>query len=584
MARNQDWKDRYRQVLEDRDRLARDYNDLFTELTRAVMRVSRAAEGLDPELDKTIGRIRNTVQLGRKLSTNTLAQQIDRLEEQLVELDAHRTKRFHLVSIRLSATIEQLRGSKPTRSIGRQLDRLDRQLYEQVEQGDVLADLLKEYAELQNQVLIALTGGQSPQSGIWQHLFGPRTTEQRTTKTLRADSAGEKQSDNRATPVTVQAHSQASATASGVPSDVVVDSDEPPATSEPRFADFAVPVSAALDELLDSVDAPSEGTELDTLYRSTRERLKRAIRLLELVSSIDDVRVLISGAFDLNNTEFGEYLRQLNERLAEASAVVHKSEQLSADRTGASRAFRDSVKDHVNSVNDALMTATALEQLKSELNLRIERLSSTVEEFDNQDQPLENALTEQLSVLGARVEQMEQQTKEAEQRVAEHRLPAFTDALTELPNRPAYENRLALEYDRWQRFGHPLTLAICDIDHFKQVNDNYGHLAGDRVLLQVAELLRKRLRKTDFVVRYGGEEFVMVMAETDCAEAARVLETLREELSATSIKFHDKHISVTASFGVTQFSTADEPDHVFKRADDALYRAKDAGRNRIEAF
>jgi diguanylate cyclase len=122
-------------------------------------------------------------------------------------------------------------------------------------------------------------------------------------------------------------------------------------------------------------------------------------------------------------------------------------------------------------------------------------------------------------------------------------------------------------------------LAVCDLDHFKSINDNFGHLAGDKVLRIIAKTLRDRLRKTDFVARFGGEEFVILMPETERQEALQTLDAIRQAVAASPFHFRDKPVAITLSVGIAIFSDTATSDHVFERADTALYQAKQAGRN-----
>lgn len=153
------------------------------------------------------------------------------------------------------------------------------------------------------------------------------------------------------------------------------------------------------------------------------------------------------------------------------------------------------------------------------------------------------------------------------------------DPLTGVFNRLAYNEQLEQEFHRWQRFGHPLTFVIWDVDHFKQINDQYGHAMGDDVLRHIAAQLSVRLRSTDFVARYGGEEFAMLLPGADAEAALQLAEQIRQNIAETAFSVGEVQISVTISCGVASFAPGDSPQSVFKRADHALYRAKQAGRN-----
>ena len=163
---------------------------------------------------------------------------------------------------------------------------------------------------------------------------------------------------------------------------------------------------------------------------------------------------------------------------------------------------------------------------------------------------------------------------------------ARTDALTGLYNRREFEARLAGEHARAQRYGKPYAFMMLDIDRFKQINDAYGHAAGDAVLRALAEILRKQLRDADIPARYGGEEFAMILPEISGGAAKPVAERVCRAVAATPFRLPDgREIGITVSIGVSCYpNCADTPQEVVDRADQALYVAKEAGRNRVVLY
>lgn len=157
-----------------------------------------------------------------------------------------------------------------------------------------------------------------------------------------------------------------------------------------------------------------------------------------------------------------------------------------------------------------------------------------------------------------------------------------TDALTGLPNRGAFNERLAADAARCRRYQHPLSLILFDIDHFKRINDEHGHDAGDHVLVRVAGILTSGVREADLAARFGGEEFVMLLPETNLAEAAETADRLRRALEATEFDWKGARIPVSASMGVSAApACVADPAELVTSADAALYHAKEGGRNRV---
>jgi diguanylate cyclase (GGDEF)-like protein len=160
------------------------------------------------------------------------------------------------------------------------------------------------------------------------------------------------------------------------------------------------------------------------------------------------------------------------------------------------------------------------------------------------------------------------------------RVAASVDYLTGVANRRAAAQLLQHALERANQFGEIVSVMLLDIDHFKNINDTYGHDIGDKVLIQVAAIVQQHLRAADTLGRWGGEEFLIVASATDAAEVARMAERLRAQIAG-----HDfPHVGrITASFGVATSLRHDTPEALVKRADEALYLAKEGGRDRVEA-
>jgi len=176
-------------------------------------------------------------------------------------------------------------------------------------------------------------------------------------------------------------------------------------------------------------------------------------------------------------------------------------------------------------------------------------------------------------------------TRERIQMLGKLQKLAITDGLTSLYNSRYFYNQLDLEVDRSNRYNHSLSLLLLDIDHFKDYNDSYGHLEGDKVLVRIGEIIKTCLRKMDTAYRYGGEEFTVILPETNGAEALTVAERIRTGIEKEKFSPEpDLRVSKTISIGVTQYLPGERISKLVERADKAMYLSKEKGRNKISTL
>jgi diguanylate cyclase (GGDEF)-like protein len=172
-------------------------------------------------------------------------------------------------------------------------------------------------------------------------------------------------------------------------------------------------------------------------------------------------------------------------------------------------------------------------------------------------------------------------TKHLQDLLIEH---AHIDPLTGLPNRRALMERLRYQWARIGRHGGQLSFIMADIDHFKRVNDVHGHQIGDKMLQEVADVIARQCREVDLPARYGGEEFAIVVPDETTSGATCLAERCREEIAKVRLAVNGETVAVTASFGVADANNLPSLEALMKRADEALYRAKQAGRNLVRSY
>ncbi|POA49870.1 hypothetical protein C1893_05195 [Pseudomonas sp. MPR-ANC1] len=352
-----------------------------------------------------------------------------------------------------------------------------------------------------------------------------------------------------------------------------------PDSPEPSYSSVAKHIEETLIGLLDDLTLPERHRPQ---AEAMRERLKHGLNWYELIPILDDLATLMLAITDSGQHEFEAYLQQLNERLEAFQSNLQAASEGHADNSSAARAMDTQIREQVDGLQTSVQEAADLEDLKQVLENHLEGLLGTMDQHQKQRDAREQEVAARLKGLSERVAHMEQEAQGFREHLEEQRQKALIDPLTGLPNRAAWSERLEHEIKQWQQHGNTLSLAMLDLDHFKRINDNYGHLAGDKVLKIIATVLRKRLRGSDFIARFGGEEFVLLLPATPPAVGAKLLETLRAAIEACPFHFKGERVTITISMGLASFRAGEHSDLVLKRADQALYRAKNAGRNRVE--
>ncbi|AOY89025.1 GGDEF domain-containing protein [Marinobacter salinus] len=318
--------------------------------------------------------------------------------------------------------------------------------------------------------------------------------------------------------------------------------------------------------------------------RSLQQALLSSDHWEELREGLNHVAELVIAAVTRSQREFEAFLKRLDERLEVLRQHFSDQSIAQSGRLDATENLDREIREELERVGLDIEASDDLHQLKQSVSGHLESIGRAVGRFHAQETEREQVLSEQLSTMREKLAAMEAHSEQMQEQVRRERLRAMTDLLTQLPNREAWQERLSFEFNRWQRYQHPLTIGVLDIDLFKRINDSYGHKAGDRVLQLVAKELRDRLRNTDYIARYGGEEFVLLLPETLPDDAQVVMDKLRQHVSNLPFHFSGEPVTVTFSAGLVGFAPGDSEDSVFERADRALYLAKGAGRNCVRVF
>ena len=583
MSDEQRWKAKYLESLEQQEKLERRWDARLDLLRRGLVRSSLAAEGVDKAVDQCMVELREI--LRRDDIDVALAALIPRLEKAVLDSEQRRQERVEQNANAIEGLTQQLLKLELPGEVRKPLKKFSKQIEERAGNPRELPALLGELSRLQQQALTVLGHPESERPGLLQRLFGGRGESGETTPAPNAPARDDatavtetRTEDALSEPAAPLTESMAAPATEAAP--VIVEGDEYalPVADEPGYSQVAEHIAVSLLSLLGELELPPTHTEQGD---QLRERLQARLNWYELVPVLDDLAVLVLAASNSGQKEFAHYLKQLNERLAAFIGSISETHTGYQESLDSAKAFGDELRQQVSGLQTSVQEATDLETLKRTVDSRLEGLLSTVSAFQEQRDSREQEMVDRLQTLVARVNEMEQEAQSFRDSIEEQRQKALVDPLTGLPNRAAWNERAALEVARWQRYGGELQLAVLDVDLFKRINDNYGHLAGDRVLKIIAQELAKRLRKTDFIARFGGEEFVVLLPATPLEGAEQLLETLRAAIEACPFHFKGERLVITLSGGLTGFASGDSLEQAFERADQALYQAKGSGRNRI---
>ena len=294
----------------------------------------------------------------------------------------------------------------------------------------------------------------------------------------------------------------------------------------------------------------------------------------QLISHLD------AQSMRLSQTE--RFLAEVRGALTGLEGLVGALTQDLDDGRQATKGLQSDVEATVGALEDNVAASDDLMDLKQRVRAGVRTLADRVSAFGQSEAARIDHAEQTNAELRGQLTAMESQVRTLESALAEQRELALKDALTGVHSRGALATRIDEEIARHARAGHSLGYAIWDIDHFKRINDQYGHPAGDAVLHQVAQTLEQYTRTSDFVARLGGEEFVVLLPNTDAADAMTIANKLRELLAASRFEWEGQAIPVTVSCGIAVLGETESAQALYERADRALYQAKHGGRNRCE--
>lgn len=578
MVESTNYREKYRLALAEQERLEKQFKFQLDALRKTITHLSAAAQGLDKQLDASLILLKEKM---RGATGQQVMEQMERVQSAAKEYEHSRQTASISAAKHIAGITEQLTELKIPGKVKESLQSFNKGLKRRLESHRNYPDVLLELKKLQE---LAIAEATNPPTSFWQRLKGGATlasgreedvpVEGRVDKQERAAVSRAEEPVEEFEPVDVELSAQEGEL---IPAgqdefqDVAFN-----AGDEESYERVANRIARTLENLVSRIE-PNDVVrhKIDIVQL----RIQRGMDWYVLAVTLEDIRDILLLRYLQNDQEFSDYLKRVNDELQ----TISKALGLACDSEQAQREmsdkFSNTVSDQVDRMRDNMEKSKNIDDLKSAVTDHLAIIQGALGDYTTAKQE-SMSLTDQLRSLVSKVESIENESQKTKELLEEERYRATHDPLTELPNREAYNERAFHELQRFKRYCRPLTLSVCDVDHFKKINDTYGHQAGDKVLRLIAKLISTRLRKVDFVARYGGEEFVMLMPETPIDQALAVLDKVRAVIGKTPFKFKGKPVKITISFGLASFGPEDSVESVFERADKALYQAKDQGRNR----
>ena len=349
----------------------------------------------------------------------------------------------------------------------------------------------------------------------------------------------------------------------------------------PQAAASAIALARAqLQTLVEQLVLPSPLSRETSRIKAQLDTATTESDIEAAITAILDLLAQAGGRSRKDIDELTNFLKVVTRRIEEFKAQVTKGGEVYDESLCNTAAFQQLMSSQVADMRGKVDEETDIDNLKRIMMKQLEGLETSVQSFVEIEHSRQSEARSQFDVMLVRLNELEGETQRLRADLDEQHTLSLMDPLTSVFNRMGYNEGIGREFARWKRYGGELSLLIFDLDFFKSINDSYGHAAGDKVLASVAALLRKQIRQCDVLCRLGGEEFAIILPETNVYGAAAIAEKLRASISSSQFRFKDQPVPVTVSIGAAEFRGADTQEDVFERADRALYLAKKGGRNR----
>lgn len=633
---NSQWKQKYYHTLDDIEHREKKWKSLEDLFKQAISRLTLAAEGNSKNLDKDLGELRTAIRKGK--DNQVIRSILDGVSKEIIKLDQMTKSGPKGDAGFLLKVIEKMplsgKSEKKSRKLQKELKAKNPPSQSELLESftALLSDVVEQAVQEKQKGIEKAAGSQT---GFLKNLFSGAkdvvaddkqaspAKQHESEVLLEIDKSAVKDNENKIDVEEEQAVSLNQEQLTSVVSTVqnvlesIIDGMDVTSGVREQLKDkvFSIKPTKEIHVLLDDLkDILHDSGIIDAADYSSNNKViehnELLIRLIEFLPIEDEskdkaeqlkenfshgvtteelpaalklIAELISkmrSNVQKEQKEFERFLKTLNVRLKEVDQYLQNNltEHQESYKNGLN--LDNAVKEQVKSIGNSVSSINNLDEMETAVQSHLDQILGHIGSHRDKENDLVHRVEEKNKQLSEQLKQLESESGLLRKQVLESQNRALLDPLTQLPNRLAYDERMHQEYARWKRYNSTLIIMVWDIDFFKKVNDTYGHQAGDKVLKVVADLLRKNLRETDFVARFGGEEFVGLMPETTLGGGFKIAEKVRNSIEKLEFHYRGGDVKITISCGISLFMENDTPETAFNRADKALYQAKDQGRNR----
>ncbi|QOL24536.1 diguanylate cyclase [Thalassotalea sp. LPB0316] len=336
-----------------------------------------------------------------------------------------------------------------------------------------------------------------------------------------------------------------------------------------------------LEKVIESINKLSLSARYQQQLTQLKEQINNSDNTDEIINSIVNAFSLIASDLKEERDSAKSFLSSLSTTLttvqkAVSSTLVENDENLKKHHE-----LNSALNSKLDEISHSIDVSESLNQVKDEISHKLLSIANIIEKKVDVEQDTHQKLERKLKAMEAKVKQLDTESKTFERKLQKQIQKNFTDPLTKLGNRAAFDDAMNKALNHHAKNQANTAVVVMDLDNFKQINDTFGHTAGDKTLQVIAKTIQATIAKGAFAARYGGEEFVLIYRDIEHEHLLTELESVRAKIASLPFKFKNKKVSITVSIGATHVKQGDNVFICFERADNAMYQAKTTGKNKV---